>query len=102
MLDNLILVSVLGGVVGIGVGFYYKKVFFLTLDKMSEIFYKIFFVHNFFKLISLLFACVFTFLFFLVGLIFSPIVSVSAWNYFYLSFFIGIMIGIKIKNFSNK
>ncbi|ENU42951.1 hypothetical protein F985_03849 [Acinetobacter seifertii] len=52
MLDNLILVSVLGGVVGIGVGFYYKKVFVLTLDKISEIFYKIFFVHNFFKLIS--------------------------------------------------
>ncbi|MDC5647073.1 hypothetical protein OIN78_13365, partial [Acinetobacter baumannii] len=73
MLDNLILVSVLGGVVGIGVGFFYKKVFILSLATMS----KIFFVHNFFKLISLLFACVFTFLFFLVGLIFLPIVSDS-------------------------
>ncbi|HFG6799431.1 TPA: hypothetical protein ACGIJM_002892 [Acinetobacter baumannii] len=98
MLDNLILVSVLGGVVGIGVGFFYKKVFILSLVTMS----KIFFVHNFFKLISLLFACVFTFLFFLVGLIFSPIVSDSSWNYFYVSFFIGIMIGIKIENFLNK
>ncbi|SSP29203.1 Uncharacterised protein [Acinetobacter baumannii] len=98
MLDNLILVSVLGGVVGIGVGFFYKKVFILSLVTMS----KIFFVHNFFKLISLLFACVFTFLFFLVGLIFSPIVSDSSWNYFYVSFFIGIMIGVKIENFLNK
>lgn len=102
MLDNLILVSVLGGGVGIGVGFFYKKVFILSLATMSKILYKIFFVHKFFKLISLLFACVFTFLFFLVGLIFSPIVSDSSWNYFYISFFIGVMTGIKIENFSNK
>lgn len=97
MLDNLILVTGLGGGIGGVVGFFYKNYFILIYEMLEKIFYKIFFPHIFFKVVSLFFSCIFTFLFFLLGMLFLPIISDNAWNYFYISFFIGILVGVKIE-----
>ncbi|ENU08447.1 hypothetical protein [Acinetobacter calcoaceticus] len=104
MLENLILIVFLGVTIGWVVGLCYEKVFILTYEGMEKFFFKIFSINIFFKLISLLFSCVITLLFFLIGMLFLPVIPDALWNNFYISFFMGIVVGVAMKGvvFKNK
>ncbi|MGH2024313.1 hypothetical protein, partial [Acinetobacter baumannii] len=71
---------------------------------MEKVFFKIFSINIFFKLISLLFSCLITLLFFLIGMLFLPVIPDALWNNFYISFFMGIVVGVAMKGvvFKNK
>lgn len=103
MLENLILIVFLGVTIGWVVGLCYEKVFVLTYGGMEKVFLK-FSPLTFFKLISLLFSCLITLLFFLIGMLFLPVIPDALWNNFYISFFMGIVVGVAMKGvvFKNK
>ncbi|GLG82607.1 hypothetical protein [Acinetobacter calcoaceticus] len=104
MLENFILIVFLGVTIGWVVGLCYEKVFILTYGGVEKVFSKIFSINIFFKLISLLFSCVITLLFFLIGMLFLPVIPDALWNNFYISFFMGIVVGVAMKGivFKNK
>ncbi|WP_455795184.1 hypothetical protein [Acinetobacter baumannii] len=104
MLENSILIVFLGVTIGWVVGLCYEKVFVLTYGGMEKVFFKIFSINIFFKLISLLFSCLITLLFFLIGMLFLPVIPDALWNNFYISFFMGIVVGVAMKGvvFKNK
>ncbi|HGH3223234.1 TPA: hypothetical protein ACJK0K_002984 [Acinetobacter baumannii] len=104
MLENLILIVFLGVTIGWVVGLCYEKVFVLTYGGMEKVFFKIFSIIIFFKLMSLLFSCLITLLFFLIGMLFLPVIPDALWNNFYISFFMGIVVGVAMKGvvFKNK
>lgn len=104
MLENLILIVFLGVTIGWVVGLCYEKVFVLTYGGMEKVFFKIFSINIFFKFNFIAFFMLNNSFVFLIGMLFLPVIPDALWNNFYISFFMGIVVGVAMKGvvFKNK
>lgn len=101
MLNSFVFIISLALIIGGFVGFFYQYFFIFILDVTCGVLKKIkllvFF--NLYKYISIFFSVILTFMLFLVVRLFYGFIENYFWEYFYKTYFLGIIIGGIVKRF---
>ncbi len=97
-MNNVFFIVICGLFSGVIFGLFYQNVFLRTEIFFMQLFFR-FGSSKIYKVIAYFLACIIIFLFFLYALLFSPFIPDQLWNYFYNSYFIGVVLGMFFRKY---